>query len=78
MDLVQPTFTSVPVACPKTGFVADAIEVLSNTGNTVVRYDSVGGHFIKNWQTPRSPGACYSVTMTTADGSFISANFILK
>jgi hypothetical protein len=55
----------------------DTIEVLA-TGGTSLRYDAVGGQFIFNWQTPKLPGKCYSVTMTTQDGSSITALFKLK
>jgi hypothetical protein len=65
------------VACPGASSVTDDIE-LTTTGGTVLRYDAVGGQFIQNWQTPKKPGACYAVTMTTADGSAITANVKLK
>ena len=55
----------------------DDIELVT-TGGTNLRYDSAAGQFIQNWQTPKKPGTCYTVTMTTDDGSKISANFILK
>jgi hypothetical protein len=59
------------------GALEDAIEVVS-TGGTSLRYDSTAGQFIQNWQTPKLPGACYMVTMTTDDGSSLVANFKLK
>jgi hypothetical protein len=31
-----------------------------------------------NWQTPKTPGVCYAVIMTTKDGSSLTANFKLK
>ena len=71
------SFTVKGVACPSTGAVTDDIELVT-TGGTSLRYDSTGGQFIQNWQTPKKPGACYNVTMTTDDGSKISAFFILK
>jgi hypothetical protein len=55
----------------------DAIEEYS-TGNTELRYDTTGGQFIFNWKTPKAPGSCYRVTMTTQDGSSIYADFQLK
>ena len=51
---------------------------LTTTGGTSLRYDTTGGQFIQNWQTPKTAGACYMVTMTTQDGSTISAHFKLK
>lgn len=71
------TFTVKGVACPGSGAVTDSIE-LTTTGATSLRYDSTGGQFIQNWQTPKKPGACYQVTMTAADGSSLTANFILR
>ncbi|HSL43695.1 MAG TPA: PxKF domain-containing protein [Anaerolineales bacterium] len=70
-------FTAEPVACPTNGYVADAIEVTA-TGGTSLRFDTTGDQFIYNWQTPKKPGACYTITMTAKDGSTLSANFILK
>jgi hypothetical protein len=46
----------------------DAVELLA-TGGTTLRYDSTAGQFIQNWQTPKLAGACYSVSVTTDDGS---------
>jgi len=68
------TFTQ-KVSC--TAGPGDAIETYS-TGETTLRYDVTGGQFIFNWKTPKAPGACYRVTMTTLDGSFITADFTLK
>jgi hypothetical protein len=45
------------------------------TGGTSLRYD---GQFIYNWQTPKTAGTCFIVTVMTQDGSRISANFKLK
>jgi hypothetical protein len=54
----------------------DAIEELSTTGNTVLRW--TGDQWIQNWATPRSgAGKCFRVTLTTADGSSLSAQFKL-
>ena len=51
---------------------------LTATGGTSLRYDETAGQFIYNWQTPKKPGYCYSVTMTTKDGSTLKAFFLLK
>lgn len=74
---VVDSFTVKGVACPVSGSVTDDVE-LTTTGGTTLRYDANGGQFIQNWQTPKKAGACYQVTMTTVDGSAISANFKLK
>jgi len=74
---VVQSFVATPVACPVTGVISDAIE-FTTSGGTSLRYDWTAGQFINNWQTPKKPGACYVVTMTTQDGSTLSANFKLK
>jgi hypothetical protein len=57
--------------------LGDNIETYA-TGETSLRYDTVGGQFVFNWKTLKSPGACYRVTMKTLDGSSIFADFTLK
>ena len=70
-------FTAKGLTCPS-GLVTDDIE-LTTTGGTSLRYDATGGQFIQNWQTPKGrAGSCYLVTVTTQDGSSISAKFQLK
>jgi hypothetical protein len=70
-------FTAKPIACPNGNVTIDEIEFVTS-GGTSLRYDTTAGQFIQNWQTPKKPGSCYSVTMETNDGSKISANFLLK
>jgi hypothetical protein len=64
------------VACD-TGAPIDDIE-LTATGGTALRYDTTGGQYIYNWQTPKQPGACYDVTITAQDSSSKTAHFKLK
>jgi hypothetical protein len=72
------SLTAQPVAC-STGVNSDIEPTdLSATGGTSLRYDTTGDQFIYNWQTPKKPGACYKATMTTQDGSSLSAYFKLK
>jgi hypothetical protein len=71
------SFTQKAVTCPNSSATVDEIE-FTTTGGTALRYDSTAGQFIQNWATPKKPGTCYTVTMTTQDGSTTSANFILK
>ncbi len=59
------------------GGTADDVELVT-TGGTSLRYDTTAGQFVQNWQTPKTAGSCYQVTMTTQDGSSLSANFKLK
>ena len=60
--------------------VTDDIEVLA-TGGTSLRYSGtpgIDGQFIYNWQTPKTVGKCYSVTVTAKDGSSQTALFKTK
>lgn len=70
------SFRVAPMTCGGTA-PTDDVEITS-TGGTSLRYDSTGGQFIQNWQTPKTPGACYQVTMTTQDSSSLTALFKLK
>jgi hypothetical protein len=71
------SFMTKPVVCP--GGTGEEFPIeFTTTGGTSLRYDSVAGQFIQNWQTPKLPGKCYVVTMTTDDGSSLSAFFKLK
>ena len=73
---VDQPLRALKVACD-TGATLDDIE-LTATGGTSLRYDTTGGQYIYNWQTPKQPGACYNVTITANDGSFQTAHFKLK
>ena len=44
----------------------------------MLRYDTQGGQFIFNWQTPKGAGKCYDVILKTQDGSSITAHFKTK
>ena len=69
-------FSALQTTCDADAATSDM--EIANTGGTSLRYDTTGGQFIQNWQTPKSPGSCYRVTVFTADGSSISALFQLK
>ncbi|MEO8358091.1 MAG: PxKF domain-containing protein [Chloroflexota bacterium] len=73
---VVASFVQTKIACDN-GLTIDEIEV-NSTGGTSLRYDTTGGQFIQNWQTPKAAGSCYKVTMTNHDGSFLTAFFKLK
>jgi hypothetical protein len=75
---VVSSFVPTPIVCPGGSSTSEEIEFLT-TGGTTLRYDLTDGQFIQNWQTPKGKaGSCYKVTMTTQDGSSISALFKLK
>jgi hypothetical protein len=59
------------------GGVDDPVEV-TNSGGTSLRYDSMGGQFIQNWQTPKGAGQCYVIQLKAADGSTLVAYFKTK
>ena len=71
------SLTASPVTCGDASAPADEIEALA-TGGTTLRYDTTGGQFIYNWQTPKLVGKCYSLSVTTQDGSKLTALFKLK
>lgn len=71
------SFKTQKVGCATGDGAEDAIEMVT-TGGTSLRYDSTSGQFIQNWKTPTGAGTCYSATMTTMDGSSITALFKIK
>jgi len=73
---VVKNFAVASITCG-TLVLEDTIELVT-TGGTSLRYDSSAGQFIQNWQTPKAANTCYKVTMTTNDGSKLSATFKLK
>jgi len=75
--LVVESFKTKIVNCASGSGAEDAIELVT-TGGTSLRYDTTGGQFIQNWKTPTGAGSCYSATMTTIDGSSITALFKIK
>jgi hypothetical protein len=75
---VVSSFKTGIIACSTVGAVpTDEIEI-TTTGGTTLRYDASAGQFIQNWQTPKAAGVCYRTTMSTIDGTSISAYFKTK
>ncbi len=65
------------ITCPTPGSTDDIEKYAS--GKTALRYDATAGQFVFNWQTPKSPGSCYEVTMSAKDDhSKITAYFRLR
>jgi hypothetical protein len=75
--VVGQSITLYSVNCATPG-VDDAIDYVVNTGSTALRYDSTGGQFIQNWQTPKLANQCYLVRMAAQDGSKLEAYFKTK
>jgi hypothetical protein len=71
------SFTTGKVGC-SSGTTEDAIEEIAPTGGTTLRYDNTGGQFIQFWKTPTGANTCYKATVTTSDGSTLSALFKIK
>ncbi|WP_171027502.1 PxKF domain-containing protein [Pseudarthrobacter sp. NamE2] len=69
------SFTATQVQCPGTSAPIDAVEFLT-TGRTQLTYED--GQFMQRWQTPKKAGSCLQVTLTAADGSQITSNFLIK
>jgi hypothetical protein len=63
-------------ACAATA-PTDDVETTA-TGGTVLRYDTTANQYIYNWQTPKTAGKCYKVTVTLTDDSTHSALFKTK
>jgi hypothetical protein len=75
--IVQP-LKAQKISCNNiNGLPTDEIE-LTATGGTSLRYDPIEGQFIYNWKTPSQKDTCWKVTVSTIDGSSISALFRLK
>ncbi len=64
-SVVKPVVSKVSCTSGSTA----PVEELAPTGGTSLRYDTTGGQFIFNWQTPKQANTCWSVTVTTADGT---------
>jgi hypothetical protein len=71
------SFTTARITCDPNA-TSDAVETLAATGGTSLRYDTTAGQFIQNWKTPTGVGNCYRATMTTQDGSSLTAAFKIK
>jgi hypothetical protein len=75
-DVAGLRFSVASVSC--TPAEEDPVDAVT-TGNTSLRYDAEAGHFVQNWKTPRTAGACFVVRITTeADGLSIGAFFKTK
>ena len=72
-------FSALQTTCDADAATSDM--EIANTGGTSLRYDATAGQFIYNWTTPKGAsqvGKCYTLTMTAADSSSITAYFKLK
>lgn len=75
-EAIGATFEVVRVQCVA-GSTEDVVEAIT-TGATALKYDSTAGQFIQKCKTPTGAGRCYSATITTADGSSLTALFKTK
>jgi hypothetical protein len=67
--------TVTSVTCPTLALRVNV--ATAPAGNTALRYDPVAGQFVYTWKTPKQAG-CLRATITTQDGSSLSALFQLK
>jgi hypothetical protein len=74
---VVKSYTTRTIGCSDASGLTDPVEVTS-TGGTSLRYDTTGHQFIQNWKTPTGAGTCYAATMTTQDGTTLTALFKIK
>jgi len=76
LAMLGASFVVKGVSCDPTDATSD--DLLATTGGTALRYDASAHQWIQNWQTPKTGGKCYTVVVTTADGSQLSAQFKTK
>jgi hypothetical protein len=75
LDIIQ-SFVQNEVSCDTLEGDPDTAVDIPSTGGTELRHN--GAQYIQNWKTPSGSGSCYSVSVTTIDGSSITAYFQLK
>jgi hypothetical protein len=68
------TFTQQKVSCSTRAGIGYPLPVVS-TGGGQLHYSR---YFEQSWKTPKAPGTCYRVTMTTQDSSTLTAWFKLS
>ena len=71
-------FSVEDVACPEARGGGRGPVAWTSTGGADVRYDQGSGRFEVPWLTPRAGSACLRLTLSTTDGSSLSALFRTK
>lgn len=74
--MLKAKFVASTITCASGAMASD--DLFLTTGGTSLRYDDTGKQWVQNWQTPKTAGQCYRVTLTTADGSQLTALFKTK
>jgi hypothetical protein len=74
--MLKAKFVASTITCASGAIASD--DLFLTTGGTSLRYDDTGKQWVQNWQTPKTAGQCYRVTVTTADGSQLTALFKTK
>jgi hypothetical protein len=69
-------FSVKTVSCTTNALVSD--DLITTTGGTSLRYDTTGRQWVQNWQVPTGASKCYQVTLSTSDGSQLTALFKTK
>lgn len=67
-DVAEVAPISVRQVSCDTSASTDPVETTA-AGGTSLRYDSTAGQYVYNWQTPKTSGACYAVTVSGLSGS---------
>lgn len=67
-------FGATPIACP----YGAAPRPTGDLGTGTLRYDARAGVFRLDWQVPRAPGSCLAVSVTTLDGSHLTARVAVR
>ncbi|MFB7885051.1 PxKF domain-containing protein [Microbacterium sp. NPDC056057] len=70
------SFAAREIKCDLSDVQSD--DLFTTTGGTTLRYDATAHQWIQNWATPKNAGKCYQVTLTTADGTTLKAQFKTK
>ena len=67
----------VSIPCPDQS-ASDAIEQTVTSASSGLRWDAGSQQFIYNWRTPKTPGTCLQLQVTTSDNVVHTADFLLK
>jgi hypothetical protein len=71
------SFRYTTVSCASGSALEDPVEIVSAEDDGL-EYEVGPGEFRLKWKTPNRPNACLKATLTTVDGSTLSALFKLK
>ena len=73
--IAEVSWVSIPCPDQRT---SDAIEQTATSASSSLRWDASSQQFIYNWRTPKAPGTCLQLQVTTTDNITHTADFLLK